>query len=60
MVRKLDEAGLRVGIIWECALKGRTAKGLDTVEALCVDWLGSQEGDLEIHGDEKGIPVRVL
>ena len=46
----LAEAGWRLGVVWECALKGRTRLPfLDVLEA-CMAWLRSQEPRLEIRG----------
>jgi DNA mismatch endonuclease (patch repair protein) len=46
----LAEAGWRLGVVWECALKGRTRLPfLDVLEA-CMAWLRSQESRLEIRG----------
>ena len=42
--------GWRVGVVWECALKGRTKRPLDEVLAACADWLQSDEQGLEIRG----------
>ena len=40
----------RVGIVWECALKGRTHHPHEDVIQMCVDWLGSGKPDLEVRG----------
>lgn len=46
----LAEAGWRLGVVWECALKGRTRLPfLDVLEA-CMAWLRSQEPRLELRG----------
>ncbi len=51
--RKLEEEGWRVGVVWECALKGRTR--LDFAEAIkrCSEWLESDAGLFELSGEEK-------
>lgn len=46
----LREVGWRVGIVWECALKGRTRLPLDDVIGSCVDWLRSDRPDFEVRG----------
>lgn len=49
-IRKLLEAGWRVGIVWECALKGRTR--LDSARAIgsCSKWLKSTRKRFELTG----------
>ena len=47
----LYKAGWRVGVVWECALKGRTRLPLDEVMDQCAGWLISDEPEVEIHGD---------
>lgn len=49
-IDKLLAMGFRVGIIWECALKGRERLPLDVVTGLCAEWLRSNESRLDIHG----------
>ncbi|PZN99483.1 MAG: very short patch repair endonuclease [Hyphomicrobiales bacterium] len=46
----LAEAGWRLGVVWECALKGRTRLPLLDVLEACIVWLRSQEPRLEIRG----------
>lgn len=46
----LGEAGWRVGVIWECALKGRQRQAVSEVLNTTSDWLSTQEGDLEVEG----------
>lgn len=50
-IEALKEAGWRVGIVWECALKGRTRLPLDAVTNQCASWLISSAQGIEIHGD---------
>jgi DNA mismatch endonuclease (patch repair protein) len=51
MVReKLASAGWRVGVVWECALKGRTRRSLDEVLNECAEWLSSDRQSMEISG----------
>lgn len=47
---ELASSGWRVGVIWECALKGRTRRNLDQVLNECADWLESGRNSLEITG----------
>lgn len=46
----LQETGWRLGIAWECALKGRTRLPIGEVIARCADWLRSDVPTLEIQG----------
>jgi DNA mismatch endonuclease (patch repair protein) len=46
----LDAAGWRVGIAWECALKGRTRLPFDDVIERLVLWLRSDQLRLDIRG----------
>lgn len=48
----LRTLGIRTGIVWECALKGRTRLPLDTVLGSCAEWLRSNETTLEIRGGD--------
>jgi DNA mismatch endonuclease, patch repair protein len=57
----LKEAGWRVGIVWECALKGRTRLPPTHVIQRCSSWLRSNRQSLELAGsDETRSSVRVL
>lgn len=47
----LAELGWRVGIVWECALKGKARIPYDTVLETCARWLRSDEPRLEIMGN---------
>jgi DNA mismatch endonuclease (patch repair protein) len=47
----------RVGVIWECALRGRLRLPLDVVIGLCSDWLRSGDSRLDIHGHQTGSSV---
>ncbi len=47
----LAKAGWREGIVWECALKGRTRLQLEEVISACADWLGSDRQRIEIRGE---------
>ncbi len=47
--------GWRVGVIWECATKGRKRLPLDDVLDTCAAWLSSDAPVLELGGDEKRV-----
>jgi DNA mismatch endonuclease (patch repair protein) len=49
-VEALKKAGWRVGIVWECALKGRGRMPADMVVDACAAWLRSPARDLDIRG----------
>lgn len=42
--------GWRLGVVWECALKGRDKVGIESISARLADWLGSGESRLELRG----------
>jgi DNA mismatch endonuclease (patch repair protein) len=46
----LAEAGWRLGVVWECALKGRARLPLVEVLEACIGWLRSDTARLEIRG----------
>lgn len=46
----LREQGWRVGVVWECALKGRTRLPLEAVIDMCSMWLRSDQSELEVRG----------
>lgn len=46
----LTEQEWRVGVVWECALKGRAKLPLGELIASCVSWLNSRQHHLEIRG----------
>ncbi len=50
-IASLKEEGWRVGVIWECALKGRTR--LDQPETMqrLASWIKSEEQAITIRGD---------
>ncbi len=48
--QELTEAGWRLGIVWECALKGRTRPPFPAVLEACIRWLRSGEARFEIRG----------
>ena len=43
-------AGWRVGAVWECALRGRSALPFSEVMDRCAAWLRSAEPQLDIRG----------
>lgn len=59
-LEKLEALGWRVGIVWECALKGRTALDPAEVISRCSGWLAGDEPELVVRGDEEGPALRVL
>lgn len=46
----LRRLGWRIGVIWECSLKGRTRLDLTDVIGHCAEWLRSEAPTLEIRG----------
>lgn len=50
--KALAAAGWREGIVWECAMKGRTSLPAGEVLAACAAWLRSDTPSLEIRGRE--------
>lgn len=48
----LRNAGLRVGVVWECALKGRKRPDFDEAIQNLLAWLLSQEPLLTIRGKD--------
>ncbi len=52
-IAALEAAGWRVGIVWECALKGRTRRPMDVVINKCANWLRSKKRTFEIRGLEE-------
>jgi DNA mismatch endonuclease (patch repair protein) len=49
--------GWRIGVVWECALKGRSRLPLHHVLDSCARWLSSESPMLEITGDEARLSV---
>ena len=47
---QLQEAGWRIGIVWECALKGRTRITEDASIQALIHWLESDDKTIEIQG----------
>lgn len=52
-IAALLDGGWRVGIVWECALKGRTRLDSGLVIKRCSEWLMSDKKRFELAGDEK-------
>ena len=46
----LREEGWRVGLVWECAVKGKIAKTSDLIICKIRDWLNCNKAMLEITG----------
>lgn len=59
-IGKLNALGWRVGIVWECALKGRTALDPKEVISRCSGWLAGNEPELVVRGDEERPSLGVL
>lgn len=60
-VEALRSAGWRVGIVWECALKGRSRLALTHVVRKCTSWLKSRRKTFELAGrDETGTSIRIF
>ncbi len=52
-VRQLEDQGWRVGIVWECALKGRYRLELENVIYALAEWIRSDQSSLEIEGNSE-------
>lgn len=52
-VDALREAGWRVAVVWECALKGRTRRDPDAVLDACALWAREGRDWLEIRGRDE-------
>ena len=48
--QRLVQSGWRVGIVWECALKGPGKLSPDAVLDRCAVWLNSSRSRIEIRG----------
>lgn len=46
----LKSAGWRVGVVWECALKGKARRPVDAIIEVCAEWLRSDEMSFELRG----------
>ena len=49
-VDALKMAGWRIGIVWECAIKGRTRQEPEKLFSACSTWLSSDRALMEIKG----------
>lgn len=47
---KLQDAGWRCAVVWECALRGKGRRDLSDVADALADWLNSSSPTLEITG----------
>jgi DNA mismatch endonuclease (patch repair protein) len=50
--KELAASGWRQGVVWECALKGRTRLKPEEVIKACSSWLKSNQMHLELRGHE--------
>lgn len=50
--KELSESGWRQGVVWECALKGRSRLRPEEVINSCASWLKSERMHLELRGRE--------
>jgi len=48
--KKIKGIGWRMGIVWECALKGKYRIGVEETVTRIIFWLGSDRTGLEIRG----------
>lgn len=49
---ELRRQGWRILKIWECALKGKTKRAFDQIIGDTIDWLNSDNTEMEIRGNE--------
>jgi DNA mismatch endonuclease (patch repair protein) len=54
---KLVASGWRVGVVWECAIKGRTRRLSDEILDSCAVWLSSDVPTWELAGNEAGLSL---
>lgn len=47
---RLTEAGWRVGVVWECSIKGRTRLLPSTAISRCSNWIRSNKKTFELAG----------
>ncbi len=52
-ISRLEEMGWRIGIVWECALKGKYKLQYEEVIEICLHWLKSEMLFIEIEGQYK-------
>ena len=48
--KRLEDIGWRLGIVWECSLKGKKRIGTEEIVKRIVSWLGSDTKEFEIRG----------
>ena len=51
---QLNDAGWRVLVVWECALKGREKRTLEEIADELATWLPSDSGFSELRGELSG------
>jgi DNA mismatch endonuclease (patch repair protein) len=60
-IQKLRADGWRVGIVWECALKGKNRRNPGDIVAHCSKWLKGNRKYFELAGkNETGTSFRLL
>lgn len=42
-IRQLVEAGWRVGVVWECSLRGKKCEDLNVLQQLMLDWIHGKD-----------------
>lgn len=52
-IAALHDVGWRVGIVWECAMKGKGRLGVDAVVDAVARWLSFDGGDLIVQGGSR-------
>lgn len=58
--QKLLDAGWRVGVVWECALKGKERIDSTRVIQMCSAWLKSNRKRFEVKGHARRASFRLL
>lgn len=48
--KRLEDIGWRLGIVWECSLKGKKRIGTEEIVKRILAWLGSDTKEFEIRG----------
>lgn len=60
-IAKLKDMGWRIGIVWECAIKGQSTATIGEIVESCANWLVSGIPYLELkHSDETRLPITVF
>ncbi|MET4102812.1 DNA mismatch endonuclease (patch repair protein) [Roseovarius sp. MBR-38] len=52
-IASLHNVGWRVGVVWECAVKGKWRLGADAVVDAVAGWLSSDRRDLVVQGGSR-------